>query len=389
MNASIGERAARAGNTKLWCGRVTLAMVSASLAACGDPNAPNGTGGPSSTSGNTAATTGMPSTTGAPLGCLSATTEDGSLSLNVDPANNYAFDSTVTLRPLKVAPNTPFTFDWSKLTVDLMQQPINASGGEVVTVLLSLLDLNIQDFQDKLNANEDLGNYSKGALIYFPTTSETTAELYQFMTPGNAVPEDPANIDPYLDPGEFPPEKNTYAVLVQDETQPAHGVRMVQALQLDPASVQTVVEITNDSSGLMYDTNLATVLPVQIPQATANILVDWGPLQQDPSKHITGALNALGGPWFQGSIDEVMVGHYMLTPDELTAQFLGLENIAAELYRGPVEAGAKLNLSTLVEETTAAAFPGIDDTGTWILALNCTSCTNPAPWFLTILQSCP
>lgn len=385
MNASIGDRAARGGDMHPLCGLVTLAMVSVSLGACGDPDAPNGTSGQSESTATTMGTTG---TTGAAAGCLSTTLEDGSLSLSVDPANNYAFDSTVTLHPLLVAPNTPFSFDWSKLTIDLMGQPINPAAGEVVTVLMSLLDLNVQDFQDKLNANEDLVGHSKGALAFYPT-SETTAELYQFMIPGNSVPEDPAKIDPYLDPGEFPPEQNTFAVLVQDVTAAARGVRMVQAVTIDPTSVNSLVEITNDSSELTYDTDLMAVVPVQVPLGNANITADWTDLQQDPTKNIPGALNALGGPWLKASVDEVMVGHYSLTPAELTQQFLGLENIATELYRGPVAAGAKLNLSTLVEEQSGAPFTGIDGTGTWILALNCSDCTNPAPWFLTILQSCP
>ena len=102
-----------------------------------------------------------------------------------------------------------------------------------------------------------------------------------------------------------------------------------------------------------------------------------------------GGLNAFGNPWTQRSVDEVMIGHYSLTRAELTAQFLGLENIADELYRGPVVAGATVDLTTLIDETTGALFAGIDGTGTWILALNCKECSNPAPWFLTILEPCP
>ena len=66
-----------------------------------------------------------------------------------------------------------------------------------------------------------------------------------------------------------------------------------------------------------------------------------------------------------------------------------LENIADELYRAPAAAGATVDLTTLIEATTGAPFTGIDGTGTWILALNCGECSNPAPWFLTILEPCP
>jgi hypothetical protein len=167
-------------------------------------------------------------------------------------------------------------------------------------------------------------------------------------------------------------------VLVQDVTDPAQGVRMVQALQLDPESLTTDVVITNDSATFTFSTDLTGLNPVQLPVGSAEIIVDWS----------TMTVTALGSPWEARSIDEVMVGHYSLTSAELTEQFLDLEQWADELYRGPVEAGNSLSLETLQEETSGQKFAGIDDTGTWILALNCGSCSNPAPWFLTVLRPC-
>lgn len=381
----------------------TLAFLPGALAGCSSPADPadpmgttttgagpvtsGGMGGATS-AGSTGATTSpattspsttssVTSTTGAQVGCLATALADGSLDLQINPAHNYAFDSTVTLNVLKVAPNTPLHFDWSGLTTDITQQPIGP--GEVVTVLFTLLDLTSEDFQTKLNANERLNGFSKGAIAFYPTT-ETSADIYEFSAPGNTEPLPASDIDPYLDPEVFPPEAHTYAVLVQDSTDPAHGVRMVQALQLDPESVNTEVLITNESSGLTYETDLTAVVPLQVPAANANITTDW--------KAVEGGLNGLGDVWEERAVNEVMIGHYSLTPEQLTEQFLGLDNIADELYRGVVTAGSKLNLNTLTEETTAAPFPGIDGTGTWILALNCSDCTNPAPWFLTILQPC-
>jgi len=349
-------------------------------AATGTPTSTSG-GTPTSTSGGTD-TSGGASTTGGATGCISGTAADGGLSLLVSTANNYSFDSTVTLNVQKVAPNTPFNFDWSGLTTDITKQPMTVGGGgEVATVLISLMGLTIEDFQTKLNANEALNNYSKGAMAFYPT-SETSANLYEFSAPGNVDPLPAEMIDPYLDPTVYPPESHMYAVLVQDSTEPAHGVRMVQALQIDPNSLVSDVTISNNSSDLIYSTDLTTVVPVQVPVSTPNITVDWKAMQDVEN-------NGLGNLWTQRSVDEVMVGRYALSPADLTEQFLGLENIAEELYRGPVEAGASLNLSTLVEETTSAAFPGISaDGSTWILALNCSKCTNPAPWFLTILTPC-
>ena len=338
------------------------------------------TGTSTSTSGGTD-TSGGASTTGGVMGCISGTASDGGLSLLVNPANNYSFSSTVHLNVQKVAPNTAFNFDWSALTTDITKQPMSVGGGgEVATVLISLMGLTIEEFTAKLNANEALNTFSKGAMAFYPT-SETSANLYSFSAPGNVEPLAAEMIDPYLDPVVYPPETHMYAVLVQDSTEPAQGVRMVQALQIDPNSLVSDVTISDSSSDLTYVTDLAAVVPVQVPAATANITVDWKAMVDVQN-------NGLGNLWTARQVNEVMIGRYDLTPAQLTEQFLGLENIAQELYRAEVTSGSVFNLTALVEETTGAAFAGINGTGTWILALNCGKCTNPAPWFLTILTPC-
>jgi hypothetical protein len=32
------------------------------------------------------------------------------------------------------------------------------------------------------------------------------------------------------------------------------------------------------------------------------------------------------------------------------------------------------------------SFPGVDSNGTWLVALLCTNCRNPAPYYLTVLE---
>lgn len=91
------------------------------------------------------------------------------------------------------------------------------------------------------------------------------------------------DIDPYPDPDAYPPEANTFAALVQDETDPAHGIRIVQAFQLDPSSVSTTVNITNTSSDLAYTTDLTAVVPVQVPMGTATSPPGRPPNRRDPT----------------------------------------------------------------------------------------------------------
>lgn len=378
--------------TNLMTALTSLVLLPGALVACGssadqpaaDTSAATTTTGSGGGASNTVSTTTDGSgTTGAPLGCLSTMASDGSLQFMVNPANNYAFSSTVSLTIQKVAPEAQLTFDWSELTTDITKQPIDVTSGEVQAILVSLLQLTPTDFEAKLNANERLNTYSVAAMAVYPapTAPQTTADIYEFGAPGNETPLTADEIAPYLVFSSYPPTNYTFAVLVQDEKDAAKGVRMVQGFQLDEESLNTEVKITDTSADLQYSTDLTTITPVQFPAGNANITADWSGMNM--------LMNGLGDEWEDRYIDEVMIGHYSLTPAELTEQFLALENIADEMYRGPVTAGDMLNLSSLVEENTGAAFSGIDDTGTWILALNCTTkCTNPAPWYLTIVKPC-
>ena len=96
----------------------------------------------------------------------------------------------------------------------------------------------------------------------------------------------------------------------------------------------------------------------------------------------------LGGTFIPTNIAHAIVGHYTQTATELETQFLDLETIAQTLYPMDIPYGTVLDFSMLMDKG-GNAFKGIDSTGTWLVALVCTTCRNPAPWYLTILQPNP
>ncbi len=337
------------------------------------------------TMGNATSTTGAPTTTtgATQMGCLTAMAGDGSLQLDATAANNYAFSSTVTLTPIPIAPKSGLTIDWSGLSIDLLKHPIDPTS-DVVSVVLAVLNLTQADFATQVNMNVDLVQFNRGAAAFYPMAGETQVDVYDLVVPGpEMTPIEPEMIDGYLDPAVYPPEQYTFAVLVQDVGDPGHGIRMVQPAYLDPEAVDAYVAVTNESATLSYTTDLTLVQPVQVPTMNPNITVSWSGMIGQP--------NALGQVWDVRKVDEVMVGHYPFTPAELNERFLDLEQpgVADRLYRAAVTQGNEWLLSTMTDEA-GQPFTGIDNsTGTWILALNCTAkCSNPAPWFLTILQPC-
>ncbi len=304
--------------------------------------------------------------------------DNGDLLLMADPVNNYSFTSNVDFKVTQVAPNSDLHFDWSQLSIDFLGHPIDPQA-DVAMVFLALLQLSPEDFKAALNADERLNPYVNGALALYTNGALTEGSIYEASIPGTNTPASQEDIAPYLDPESYDPANHTYALLVQDSTDVLVGIRMVQALQLDPNSFTTDITITNDDASLMSDPNLTDLVPVKVPSGEANITVDWSQMQ----------VNGLGNEWTERAIDGVLLGHYSLTPAELEDKFLDLELVADQLFRGTVEAGSVQSLSALTDEN-GQPFTGIDDTGTWVLALTCPApdCVNPAPWYLTILQPC-
>jgi hypothetical protein len=99
--------------------------------------------------------------------------------------------------------------------------------------------------------------------------------------------------------------------------------------------------------------------------------------------------NAMGREFVTTQITDVQLAHYSMTPAELQDQFLGLldPTTADQMWTGSVPSGTSVVLSSLTDEG-GQPFSGIDDTGTWIVALFCGDCMNPAPWYLSRLETC-
>lgn len=304
-------------------------------------------------------------------------------------ANNYAFSSTLTFPPIMVQPKSNLAFDWGSVTVDFLGHPVDAKR-DLLTISVLEWDLALSDLEAKLNAD----NLPQSDLTVIPLTlstdgSNTFANLFDFTN--NGAPVASTTIVPYFDDANYPPSNHTYTVMAATATpqQVGQGTRMIQSFLLDPNSTNTNVKMTNDSTKLTYTADLHSLKATGVPAGQAAITLDWTAMDKK--------LNALGHTFDATSITSAMIGHYTQTPAELEKKFLDLELIATELYRGNIDIGTTVDFSTMTmfvpsgagsDAGTTKPFPGIDNTGTWLVALQCGGCRNPAPWYLTILKPC-
>jgi hypothetical protein len=184
-------------------------------------------------------------------------------------------------------------------------------------------------------------------------------------------------INQYFDATLYTPASASFIVGVQTGTDLGRQLRMLQSFNLDPTSTNTNVVLKDDSTKLTYSANLHDLTITGVPGGTPALTLDWSQM----------TTNGLGRPFTQGVVTSAIVGHYTQTPAQLEAQFLDLDRIAVATYRADITSGSVLDFSTL-KDANGASFPGVDDSGTWLVGLTCGNCRNPAPWYMTILKPC-
>jgi hypothetical protein len=316
-----------------------------------------------------------------------------SAAITAAPANNYQFHSTLSFPPVSVMPDAELTFDWSAVTTDFLGRPLDPRAG-VDAVNLLLWTLTPEELQVKLNA-DDLSQRNLAVIAtYYTEKMATTANVFQLTSVG--MPLTRCDILPFLqlpnpDPNGHPEcpsyaqnvgagfdqTANTYTVMVASGTVLGAGTRMIQAFKLDPTSTNTTIAVRSDSTVLDWSVNMHDLTPTRVPRATGNITIDWSGM----------TVNSSGNTFNPSDITEALIAHYTQPVSELEAQFLNLDLLPAERWRGTIDAGTNVNLSSFTNEA-GQAFAGVDGTGTWVLALICGDCRNPAPWYLTTLSAC-
>jgi hypothetical protein len=400
-----------------------FALLPAFLIACGGGDddsagtgggggtapATGGTGGSTSGSagmtqasgGSTSGSAGMTSGAGGSSGggqCASGT-------LKVQAANNYTFASNITLTPVKVQANNPnLTFDWSGVTTDFLGRAVSPTK-DIDSVLLVELGGTVDEFQKTLNDDntDKLKQLAQGPLQLLTMNTLTSGNLQDFGVPGQPQNTYKSNqsvhdaVTQYLDPTINDPASHSFALMPSHGTDPGSGSRMILAFTIDTSSTTTSLALgantrvpagtnghtggtTGQSMSVTYDANIHGLTPIKVAAGDTSLVIDWSAL----------TTNGLGRPFQAHSLGRFTIGHYTQTLTELENSFFDLETIGTAMYSGAIPSDDPVAVSTLKETTTGAAFPGIDNTGTWILALFCDTvvCGNPAPWFLTVLQTC-
>jgi hypothetical protein len=293
-------------------------------------------------------------------------------------ANNFSFESTLSLNVQKIAPSQLFDIDWSAITQNFLGHAVDPLA-DIDRISMVLWTATPEEVAEMINANDaNITSSVVGSVRLDSNNTITSAPLSEFTSFGQPLTEE--DFLKLLDPATYDPAIYSYTVMIGGPaTDVGEGVEMIQALQLDPAVTEAAPAVVSDTSTeLEWAADLSTLTPVQAPLGQSEITIDWSEM----------STTSYGSPFNPSDIGEVLVGRYSLTVEELEAQFLDIETIADELYRGPVAISGSQTLSTLTDEN-GTLFPGFTTEGMWVVGLLCPRCTNPTPWYVTIVEPTP
>jgi hypothetical protein len=349
---------------------VLAATLSLSLAACSSSDS-----GGSGTTGCTS----LPVTSGQQqVACMGT-------SVVASTANNYSFSSTMKLPALTVKSMSNLTFDWGGVTKDFLGHPVNSTNNSLDTMSLLVFQLPLSEVETKLNAD----TLSQQDVYQVPPPSwpapgmaagtMTSAPLYDFTANGVAVT--PAEFNAATDPAEFPASTFTFMAAASHGLTIGEGFRMLQTFHVDNGASATTVALKDNSTQLTCQVSLRNLTITGVTAGTPALTMSWQQLVAQ------GSQNALGNPFLDNYITNAVVGHFTETPEELEKKFLDLDLIATKYYKADILVNGTLNFTSLMTDA-GEAFPGIDNTGTWMVGLICGNCRNPAPWYMTILKPC-
>jgi hypothetical protein len=314
---------------------------------------------------------------------ITVTDDDGSLLVIAEDKYNYSFESSVEIQSVKVRSLSDIRFDWSEVTKDMLGRPFDPQ--ESVDMMeLTLWHYSKEDLMRDIN-DDSLDKEKLVTLGWMPTDNAVSeGNLLDLMSP-NGGDVDDAEILSYVDTVKYPPSDYHYLIMAAEGDSFGYGTKMLSFFEPNPNVSDTEVAMNDSSTVIHYEADLSSLVHIPLPPNEPNIVLDW-------MDNTILLYNAMGREWIPTKITDVIVAHYLTkTAKDLETDFLNLEADADKIWTIFLSAGQSVNFSKLNTKADGSGefFPGIDEIGTWIVALKCGSCSNPAPLFLSILDACP
>lgn len=299
--------------------------------------------------------------TGGGGGCGSGDDENDVISLLNE--NNYDWTGGLNIPAYETAELVDIHFDWSGLEKDMLCHDMDPVA-DIDSLGLTRFPLLSEEEVAEGLTNDSLLQSDTSGYVACEPGDRTECWLSEFSFGG--TPYDTIGV--YM-------EGDTFLFNLQTGTEPGQGARFVAFLQPRASSDVTELLFTPNCDVAQMSVDFEALEQVEIP-ATGPWTVEWSKL----------SISGNGLPVIPGDLDEVMVASFDgFEITDLEEQFIDLDLVATDLWTLQLDGGTEATLSGLVN-ADGEGFPGFTTDQTWLIALRCTSCTNPAPVFMSVVK---
>lgn len=281
-------------------------------------------------------------------------------------ANNYSFTGVFDAPTVRTAELTDLQISWADVEDDIQCHPLDPVADIDNLAFMLFPHLTETEVEVGLSTGT-LGQADLQVYLSYAPEDATTAHLTDLTFFGTD-----ADVETFYAEGNG-------TVLLLLATGQSVGVGARNLLFVEPHTDETNTDVSfSDGCGLLdVSADLTSLTPLRVAPA-GPWTVDWS--------NVT--LDGQGGAINPNNIDQLMVAYYeTLTPAELEATLFDLELLADDVWVMEHDGGTTAALDTL--SNSDGPFGGFTASGTWLLALRCTLCPNPAPLFLGQVQSAP
>lgn len=301
----------------------------------------------------------------------SGTAECTEGTLMVGNSNNFSYSGQLDIPvyttmdgPTLTSTGSEVTLCWDQAAEDLQCHEIDPARDIDNLGIARFSSLTHDDVESSLAENQLNMAAVTGYLERRTSDGETCASLSEFSFFGT-----PINLDE-----EYLVEGGTYLLTLTTGTDPGVGARTLGFLVPDPASTNLRVDVGGGCDLLDFTVELEAQAALR-PCADGPWTIDWSGLGVD----------GFGNPADLSTVDGALLGFYEgKSRADLEAMFLDIEVGATRLYRGAVDGTTSVDLGTLSDGTST--FAGFEGEGTWMFALTCSRCPNPAPILLAVVE---
>lgn len=282
---------------------------------------------------------------------------------------NYRLESSLSIPNIETASGADLDICWSALVSDLQCHPLEPQPDLDNLALLRFLHLSHDAVEARLTSGQLAMSEVDGYLEYRTDHASTCSKLSSMSFFGTPIDIQ----EQYRESDE-----HSYMLLLAEGTTPGVGARGMIFVTPTSSSSNTRVDVPSGCGLLDVSADLSSAAPVSI-SAQAPWTVDWRNLSRDGQ----------GNPIAFESIDSVLIGFYSgLTVAELESDILNLERNANALWELPLTGGRTAELGRARQRDNDTPFAGFTraEPGVWVMGLMCSTCQNPAPVVLSVLE---